>query len=305
MNKIDYNMEGVLFNIQRYSLHDGPGIRTIPFFKGCPLSCKWCSNPESHRPQPELIYKKSDCVHCGKCLDACPQQALSPNNPFFIDRDLCIQCGKCIDACPTGALEMKGKRMTVEQVMHELKKEENLFRRSGGGVTLSGGEPLAQPEFATELLKACKEKGWHTAIETTGYTSKEVIDKVFPWIDLALTDIKAINPKIHKENTGVDNTPILENLIRISYITKVVVRVPVIPEVNDNPEEIKAIAEFTKLMSGVDTIHLLPYHNYGENKYTLLGKEYPMGDTQKSPEEKIKSFKEIIESLGLHCHIGG
>ncbi|MCE0495504.1 glycyl-radical enzyme activating protein [Vibrio salinus] len=304
-NDVNYNAEGVLFNIQRYSLHDGPGIRTIPFFKGCPLSCKWCSNPESHQPQPELIYKKTDCIHCGKCVSACKQQALSPNNPFFIDRERCIQCGECTDICPTNALEMKGKRMSVEQVILELNKEENLFRRSGGGVTLSGGEPLAQPEFARELLKACKEKGWHTAIETTGYTSKEIIEDVFPWVDLALTDIKAINPYIHKENTGVDNTVILENLIRISFITKVIVRVPVIPGVNDNPDEIRAICEFARLMLNVDTIHLLPYHTYGENKYQLLGREYPMGDMPVNREDKIESLKQVVESLGFHCHIGG
>ncbi|AHF77181.1 Glycyl-radical enzyme activating protein family [Sodalis praecaptivus] len=305
MKRVEYDTEGVLFNIQRYSLHDGPGIRTIPFLKGCPLSCKWCSNPESQRPQPELIYKKSDCIRCGKCVDACKQKALSPDNPFFVDRERCIQCGDCTRVCPTQALEMKGKRMTVSEVIRELQKEENLFRRSGGGVTLSGGEPLAQPEFARELLKACKEKGWHTAIETTGFTTKEVIDDVFPWIDLALTDIKAINPTVHEENTGVNNSKILENLIRISFITKVIVRIPVIPGVNDHPDEIRSIAEFARLMSGVDTIHLLPYHTFGENKYNLLGRIYPMRDAKSQPEDNMESLKSVVESMGFHCHIGG
>ena len=305
MKRVDYETEGVLFNIQRYSLHDGPGIRTLPFFKGCPLTCRWCSNPESQRPQPELVYKKNDCIRCGKCVDACKQKALSPGNPFFIDRERCIQCGDCTRVCPTQALEMKGKRMTVRDVIRELQKEENLFRRSGGGITLSGGEPLAQPEFARELLKACKEKGWHTAIETTGLTSKETIEEVFPWIDLALTDIKAINPAVHEENTGVNNSRILENLIRISFLTKVIVRIPVIPGVNDNPDEIRSIAEFARLMSGVDTIHLLPYHTFGENKYSLLGRIYPMGDAQSHSENKIEGLKKIVESMGFHCHIGG
>lgn len=305
MKRVDYETEGVLFNIQRYSLHDGPGIRTIPFFKGCPLTCRWCSNPESQRPQPELVYKKNDCIRCGKCVDACKQKALSPGNPFFIDRERCIQCGDCTRVCPTQALEMKGKRMTVRDVIRELQKEENLFRRSGGGITLSGGEPLAQPEFARELLKACKEKGWHTAIETTGLTSKETIEEVFPWIDLALTDIKAINPAVHEENTGVNNSRILENLIRISFLTKVIVRIPVIPGVNDNPDEIRSIAEFARLMSGIDTIHLLPYHTFGENKYSLLGRIYPMGDAQSHSENKIEGLKKIVESMGFHCHIGG
>lgn len=305
MNKVDYEMEGVLFNIQRYSLHDGPGIRTIPFFKGCPLSCKWCSNPESQRPTPELIFKKSDCIRCGKCIEACKQQALSVSNAFFIDRERCIQCGECTQVCPTQALEMKGKRMTVADVMRELQKEENLYRRSGGGITLSGGEPLAQPAFARELLKACKEKGWHTAIETTGFTTPEVIADVFPYVDLALTDIKAINPAIHLANTGIENSQILENLLRISFLTKTIVRIPVIPGVNDNPEEIHNIAEFARLMSNVDTLHLLPYHSFGENKYGLLGRIYPMGEAVSIAESKMELLKREVESSGFHCHIGG
>ncbi len=305
MNKVDYEMEGVLFNIQRYSLHDGPGIRTIPFFKGCPLSCKWCSNPESQRPTPELIFKKSDCIRCGKCIEACKQQALSVSNAFFIDRERCIQCGKCTQVCPTQALEMKGKRMTVADVMRELQKEENLYRRSGGGITLSGGEPLAQPAFARELLKACKEKGWHTAMETTGFTTPEVIADVFPYVDLALTDIKAINPAIHLANTGIENSQILENLLRISFLTKTIVRIPVIPGVNDNPEEIHNIAEFARLMSNVDTLHLLPYHSFGENKYGLLGRIYPMGEADSIAESKMELLKREVESSGFHCHIGG
>jgi pyruvate formate lyase activating enzyme len=305
MNKVDYEMEGVLFNIQRYSLHDGPGIRTIPFFKGCPLSCKWCSNPESQRPTPELIFKKSDCIRCGKCIEACKQQALSVSNAFFIDRERCIQCGECTQVCPTQALEMKGKRMTVADVMRELQKEENLYRRSGGGITLSGGEPLAQPAFARELLKACKEKGWHTAMETTGFTTPEVIADVFPYVDLALTDIKAINPAIHLANTGIENSQILENLLRISFLTKTIVRIPVIPGVNDNPEEIQNIAEFARLMSNVDTLHLLPYHSFGENKYGLLGRIYPMGEADSIAESKMELLKREVESSGFHCHIGG
>lgn len=305
MKRVEYDTEGVLFNIQRYSLHDGPGIRTIPFFKGCPLACKWCSNPESQRPQPELMFKKSDCIRCGKCIDACKQRAISADNPFFIDRERCIQCGDCTRVCPTQALEMKGKRMTVSEVMRELQKEENLYRRAGGGVTLSGGEPLAQPEFARELLKACKEKGWHTAIETTGFTSKAVIEDVFPWVDLALTDIKAIDPRVHEQNTGVNNRQILENLIRISFITKTIVRIPVIPGVNDNAQEIRSIAEFACLMSGVDTLHLLPYHTFGENKYHLLGRIYPLSAAKTHSPEKMDTLKNVVESMGFHCHIGG
>ncbi|WP_342753551.1 glycyl-radical enzyme activating protein [Pantoea sp. MBD-2R] len=305
MDKVDYHAEGVLFNIQRYSLHDGPGIRTIPFLKGCPLACKWCSNPESQRPQPEVIYKKNDCIECGKCIAVCRQQAISIRNRFFIDRERCIQCGECTQVCPTAALEMKGKRMTVAAVMLELQKEENLFRRSGGGITLSGGEPLAQPVFARELLKACKERGWHTAIETTGMASREVIEQVFPWVDLALTDIKAINPQVHASFTGVSNQRILENLIRISFITQTVVRVPVIPGVNDNPQEMRSIAEFARLMSRVDTLHLLPYHSFGENKYALLGRDYSLANIAQPDENRMALLQAEIEASGLSCQIGG
>lgn len=305
MNEVNYNAEGTLFNIQRYSIHDGPGIRTIPFFKGCPLSCQWCSNPESQRLKPELMFNKIRCVHCGKCVDACPRQAIAFTHPYFVDREKCNQCGECADVCPTHALEMKGTRMSVAQVIDALKKEETLFRRAGGGVTLSGGEPLTQPEFARELLRACKDKGWHTAIETTAYAPKRVIKEIFPFIDVALTDIKAINPFIHKRYTGVDNRIILENLLRIAQITQLVVRVPVIPGVNDNIEEIHAITEFAKLLRGVDTLHLLAYHTYGENKYALLGRIYPMGETALVSEEKMEQLKAEVEAQGFHCQIGG
>lgn len=305
MNEILYDTEGTLFNIQRYSLHDGPGIRTIPFLKGCPLACKWCSNPESQRPQPEIIFQKSSCIQCGKCFEACRFGALSSQNPYFVDRQRCTDCGECAKVCPTGALLMKGKRMTVWEVVQELQKDENVYRRSNGGITLSGGEPLSQPEFARELLRACKEKGWHTAMETTGLAPKEVIESVFPFVDLALTDIKAIDPAIHKEATGVANQMILENLIKISYITQVSVRIPLIPGVNDDLDSIRAIAGFAKLMNNVETIHILPYHNYGENKYALLGRIYPMDGTRFVAEEQLNEFKSEIESMGFTCHIGG
>lgn len=305
MNEILYDTEGTLFNIQRYSLHDGPGIRTIPFLKGCPLTCKWCSNPESQRPQPEIIFQKSNCIQCGKCFEACSFGAISSQNPYLVDRQRCTGCGECAKVCPTGALLMKGKRMTVWEVVQELQKDENVYRRSNGGITLSGGEPLSQPEFTRELLRACKEKGWHTAMETTGLAPKDVIESVFPFVDLALTDIKAIDPAIHKEATGVSNQLILENLIKISYITRVSVRIPLIPGVNDDLASIRAIAGFAKLMNNVETIHILPYHNYGENKYELLGRIYPMDGTRFVADDRVNEFKSEIESMGFTCHIGG
>lgn len=305
MEKIEYDLEGTVFNIQRYSLHDGPGIRTIPFLKGCPLACKWCSNPESQKPQPEIMYQKSNCIHCGKCFEACRYGALSKENPYMVDRDRCVACGACAEVCPTNALVLKGKKMTVWEVIHELQKDENIYRRSDGGITLSGGESLSQPKFTRELLRACKERGWHTAIETTGMTTKEIIESVMPFVDLALTDIKIIDPSIHKNVTGVDNQIILENLIRISNLTKTIVRIPVIPNVNDNIEAIRAIAEFTKLMKNINEIHLLPYHNFGENKYNLLGRIYPLHGVKELPKDKINLLKQEIEKFDIACQIGG
>ncbi len=305
MEKIEYDLEGTVFNIQRYSLHDGPGIRTIPFLKGCPLACKWCSNPESQKPQPEIMYQKSNCIHCGKCFEACRYGALSKENPYMVDRDRCVACGACAEVCPTNALVLKGKKMTVWEVIHELQKDENIYRRSDGGITLSGGESLSQPKFTRELLRACKERGWHTAIETTGMTTKEIIESVMPFVDLALTDIKIIDPSIHKNVTGVDNQIILENLIRISNLTKTIVRIPVIPNVNDNIEAIREIAEFTKLMKNINEIHLLPYHNFGENKYNLLGRIYPLHGVKELPKDKINLLKQEIEKFDIACQIGG
>lgn len=305
MEKIEYDLEGTVFNIQRYSLHDGPGIRTIPFLKGCPLACKWCSNPESQKPQPEIMYQKSNCIRCGKCFEACRYGALSKENPYMVDRDRCVACGACAEVCPTNALVLKGKKMTVWEVIHELQKDENIYRRSDGGITLSGGESLSQPKFTRELLRACKERGWHTAIETTGMTTKEIIELVMPFVDLALTDIKIIDPSIHKNVTGVDNQIILENLIRISNLTKTIVRIPVIPNVNDNIEAIREIAEFTKLMKNINEIHLLPYHNFGENKYNLLGRIYPLHGVKELPKDKINLLKQEIEKFDIACQIGG
>ena len=198
MDTINYRTEGTVFDIQRFSIHDGPGVRTIVFLKGCPLSCLWCSNPESQKLKPVLMYQSMNCIHCGRCISACKIGAINPNNKNFIDRDICTACGECVNVCPTSALTLKGKKMTVEQVIKELKKDAIVYRRSGGGITLSGGEPLVQSEFAKELLKACKAQGWHTAIETTAYANTETIEEVFPYIDLALMDIKSINSEMHK-----------------------------------------------------------------------------------------------------------
>lgn len=305
MDSIDYNLSGTVFDIQRFSLHDGPGIRTIVFLKGCPLSCKWCSNPESQSKKPVVMFRKSECIKCGRCLNICKQGAISRENQAFIDREKCIGCGECVNVCPSGALVLKGRTMTIEQLIKELKKDATTFRRSGGGVTLSGGEPLFQFGFATELLKACKAQGWNTAMETTGLGSIEAIQSAIPFVDTVLLDIKSIDNDLHKKYTGVSNEVILKNAIEISKISNTTIRVPVIPGFNYSVDSIKAIADLAKNMRGVRKIHLLPYHTFGENKYDLLGKDYVLEDIKPLKPEDLAECKKVVEEQGFECVIGG
>ncbi|MFM2479918.1 glycyl-radical enzyme activating protein [Celerinatantimonas sp. YJH-8] len=303
---IRYETRGVIFNIQRYSLHDGPGIRSIPFFKGCPLACQWCCNPESQHPYPEIEYNAMKCLHCGRCVSACPKQAIDLNNPVHVDRSLCNQCGECAKVCPTNALEMKGREVSVAEVIAELAKDSVQYRRSNGGITLSGGEALMQSDFACELLKACQSKGWHTAIETTGCgASRTTIQKVFRYVDLALVDVKMINSDLHQEFTGRDNRKLLENIRLIASLTETIVRVPVIPGVNDNATALSEIIDFTRTLAGVKAIHLLPYHSYGENKYQLLGLDYRLADRNTLPETLMTELKSQVEAAGFSCEVGG
>lgn len=305
MDSINYNMTGTVFDMQRFSLHDGPGIRTIVFLKGCPLHCRWCSNPESQNNSPIVMYKKSDCFKCGRCISVCKVGAISFGNETHIDRKKCTGCGECTNVCPSGALVLKGKTMTIQQAIKELKKDATIFRRSDGGVTLSGGEPLVQHDFASQLLLACKSQGWNTAIETTGFGSSEAIEKVIPYVDTVLLDIKHIDPYTHKKFTGISNEVILKNARRISQITKTVVRVPIIPGFNYSYKDIEDIAKFVKTLNNVDTIHLLPYHTFGENKYDLLGIEYTLDGLKRLSKEDLNEHKRIVESHGIKCIIGG
>ncbi len=305
MDSINYSLTGTVFDIQRFSLHDGPGIRTIVFLKGCPLSCKWCSNPESQNINSVLLYSEKDCIGCNKCISVCKLGAISRENPNFIDRDKCTGCGECVNTCVTGALVLKGKPMTIAQLINELKKDATMFRRSGGGVTLSGGEPLVQHEFAAELLKACHAQGWNTAMETTGLGSELAIKSVIPHVDTVLLDIKSTNSNAHKEFTGVTNEIILKNAQDISKLSNTIIRVPIIPGFNYSVEEVESIAEFAKTMRGVRKIHLLPYHNFGQNKYGLMGKNYQLDEVKPLKAELLDECKKVVEKHGFECEIGG
>ena len=306
MATVNYQEKGVVFDIQRFSVNDGPGIRTIVFLKGCPLSCLWCCNPESQRRETDVMYDAKKCIGCGKCMKACQHGAIGPGNETWVDRSKCVGCGECVNVCPTGALTLKGEVMTVSEVIHVLRRDAHYFRKSGGGITLSGGEPLMQWKYARELLKACKAQGWDTAIETTGYGSDEAIEAVIPYLDLVLLDCKSTDPTVHKRVTGVSNELIQKNSRKIvSMANKVIIRVPTIPTVNASEEEFHRIAEYAKSL-GVDTVHVLPYHTLGQSKYEMLGKAYAMGYEIKSlPREEAAVYQQIVESHGLKCMVGG
>ena len=263
--------DGMIFDIQRYSIHDGPGIRTTVFFKDCPLRCRWCSNPESWGREPRLFYMKSRCISCGSCQAA-------PEAPQ--------------EACPTGALCLKGEKMTAEEVFGTILRDLPYYQKSGGGVTLSGGEPLLQKDFAAALLKLCKDAGIHTAIETTGLVPYETFEALEGLADLYLYDFKHPDPELHRKWTGRSNEQILENLERLSRTpAHIHVRVPVIPGVNDQPETLREIASFLN-SHGIRERTLLPFHQYGSSKYQSLGLSYEMADVPQMTDARLQELAE-------------
>lgn len=305
MESINYKKSGMVFDTQRFSVNDGPGIRTIIFLKGCPLRCAWCSNPESQRMNPELMYRSIACIHCLRCVEVCKHDAIGPKYEKWVNREKCVNCGECAIACPSGALLMKGRVMTVEEVIKEAKKDETYYWNSGGGITLSGGEALMQPEFAKELFRAAHAQGWNTAIETEGYAREEVIRDVIPHVDTVLLDIKANNTDIHKKWTAVDNHLIKENAKIIQELAHTIIRVPTIPGVNADKKEFTDIVKFVAGLGKVKELHILPYHRFGENKYNLLGQDYELDGVQTLDEEYVDELKKIVEDHGLICKIGG
>ncbi|WP_264876505.1 glycyl-radical enzyme activating protein [Vibrio agarivorans] len=303
---LDSHTQGTVFNIQKFSLHDGPGIRTIVFLKGCYLSCKWCSNPESQKFKPSVFFEKEKCIGCGKCAATCPQQAISLKRQSRIDHQKCVGCGTCTEICPTGALTLSGKTMTVKEVLDEVCKDEVHYRRSSGGLTLSGGEPLAQPDFVEALLKEAKSRGLHTAMETTGIASTDVLNRIIPLLDVVLLDIKTFYRDQHEKYTGLPNDVVLANALTISKLAKQVsVRVPLIPNFNSDEQSVRAIAMFATHMDNVARLHLLPYHNFGQSKYNLLGVDYYCDGLNTPPNKEVNRYKEIVESVGIECVIGG
>jgi len=297
---------GVVFDIKKFAIDDGPGIRTTIFFKGCPLRCWWCHNPEGQESGLELMYRRNRCVECGVCVKNCPKGAiLSVDKQVSVDRKLCSLCGRCFQECPTDALTIVGKKTTVEEVMKEIDRDLIFYEESEGGVTFSGGEPLLQLDFLDALLKECKNKNIRTAVDTNGYATHRAIDRIMNEVDLFLYDIKVMNDRKHRKYTGVSNKPILENFQRIAENgNDILVRFPVIPGINDDEDNLTKTAEFV-LSHGMKHVCLLPYHRSGIEKYKNLGKTYKLEKLQAPSDQDMKLLKEKLETSGLIVRVGG
>jgi len=289
--------KGIVFDIQRFSISDGPGIRTLVFLKGCPLSCVWCSNPESQRPMPELFFHPQKCIDCGNCITACKNGAiyLSQTEKIIFDRTKCVNCGECAKVCYSNARIMKGALMTVNDVIKEVVKDKDFYKSNSGGVTLSGGEPLCNMSFSAKVLKGCKLEGIHTAIETAGCVPWAAFENVIEFTDLFLFDIKHMDSKTHKKFTSVDNEMILDNLKRLSKRSKdIIVRTAVIPGFNNSEESIMDISEYLSGL-GITEYHIMPYHRYGIGKYQLLGRQYSFRREERIDDKEIFRFKAAAE----------
>lgn len=299
-------METIVCEIQRYAIHDGPGIRTLVFLKGCPLKCLWCSNPETQKKENELYYSIEKCLLCGNCVKVCSKNALTKTEKGIkINRELCDGCGLCTNACPASALELVGEIISVERVFEEIIKDEMFYKQSGGGITISGGEVLANSAFALELLKICKDNYVNTAIETSGYGSFENLKQLSRYTDIILYDIKHTDNGMHQRFTGVSNRLILENIKKLSAIhNNIIIRVPLIPNINDDEENIKNTAKLA-LECSIKEIHLLPYHSLGVDKYRRLQREYELKDLKKQDKAYIEKLKQLVEEFGIKCIIGG
>ena len=303
-------VKGIVFNIARFAIHDGPGIRTVVFLKGCPLRCAWCSTPESHVLSPEMGYYADRCIRCGRCAEVCPPQAITvtDGHEVITDKNLCDACGRCVEVCPVGARRMLGTEMTVEEVLTEVEKDALFYWNSGGGVTLSGGEPTMQPVFSGEILKTCQERGIHTAMETCGHSDWDTLDRLLRYVDLLYVDLKNMSPAAHEKDTGKGNTLILDNIEKVAALhpeTGLIIRVPVIPGYNDSVENILQTARFVCHLKGVERIELLPYHRLGVSKYGVLFREYDLRHVEIPQEDHLRHLEERMRSCGLEVQIGG
>jgi len=296
----------MIFDIKRYAIHDGPGIRTTVFFKGCPLHCKWCHNPESIRTRPELGFRQSRCIGCGQCIQVCPNNAISVEDGVITtDAAKCTQCCKCVEVCIPAARELIGSDRDIQDIVAEIEKDVMFYDSSGGGVTISGGEPLAQPDMLCDLLTECRNRGIHTTVDTTCYAKLDVVKRVRPLGDLFLCDVKHLDDAIHREITGVPNELILSNIRWLDESgANIIIRMPFVPGYNDSESNIKALGEFVSTLSNVLFVELLLYNSGGREKAKRLVKFVDIVRAEYVEDESIRAATRILESYGLEVKAG-
>jgi pyruvate formate lyase activating enzyme len=299
--------QGLVFDIKKFSTHDGPGIRTTVFFKGCPLNCPWCHNPESQSPQRELVVRPNRCIHCGACLSACTHGAvIQEGDEYGIAAEHCQLCGACVEVCYAEAREIVGQVMTAAEVMAKVERDIAFYDQSGGGVTFSGGEPLAQPEFLGTLLRASKQAGIHTAVDTCGHAPWPVLDAIRGDVDLFLYDLKLMDDQEHRRLTGVSNQLILENLRALSEGRHaIILRLPVIPGITDSPENVRQLAAFAASLPHLQGIDLLPYHTTALDKYARMKRTYSLQGLRPPAAEALAEITRALQRPGVPVRIGG
>lgn len=306
--EIDGGLTGTVFDIKRFAAGDGPGVRALIFLKGCPLRCIWCANPESHRPEPEVMYHRRKCVGCGKCIEVCPTHAIRADGEFGLvtDHDLCTACGQCVEACVYDAREMVGRAMSVLEVMRVIRRDRRFYDNSGGGVTIGGGEPLLQSEFTRELLRTCEVEGIHTALETCGFSEWGSLQSVLAHLDLLFYDVKHVDPERHRELTGRENESILGNLAKAAEEFahgEIVVRVPLVPGRNDSKSALRGIFEFVARLPGIARVEILPYHRLGMMKYSGLGRTYALKGVDPVEKSELLHLADLSKDLGIDVRI--
>jgi len=301
--------KGLIHKIERFSLHDGPGIRTLVVMKGCPLRCRWCSSPYTQSPNPEILHIKARCQGCGRCIAVCKNRAIvsdAVDAPVKTDRTLCRGCGACAATCPNRARELSGRYCSAEELFREVEKDAAFYRRSGGGITVGGGEPTLQAVFVGEFLSLCRSHFFHTAMETCALTAWEALEPLLSCLDLVYIDLKHMAGDRHREWTGASNILILENIERAAKIRPLILRVPVVPGFNDSVENISETAGFAKNLGGnLLRLELLPYHRYGIHKYGELDRAYTMESMEPPSDGHMAELRDIVRSAGIHCEIGG